>query len=207
MMIKLMLATTVAAALVGITTATTCDIYDAANTPCVAAHSLVRALFSKYSGPLYQVHRLSDNTTRDIGTMAMGGFADSAAQDAFCGSAQCSVLKIYDQSSKGNHIGTAPPGGAGRHPDQGVNAAREKLSVGGHPVYAAYFEGGMGYRNDTTTGIATGDEPESMYMVTNGKHYNQGCCFDYGNAEVRDKFSLLHLAAGLTLSIDLPWTV
>ena len=31
--------------------------------------------------------------------------------------------------------------------------------------------------------VAVGDEPESMYMVVAGKHYNDKCCFDYGNAE------------------------
>ena len=50
-------------------------------------------------------------------------------------------------------------------------------------MYSAYFEGGMGYRIDNTTGIAKGDEAETIYMVTSGKHYNDGCCFDYGNAE------------------------
>ena len=53
-----------------------------------------------------------------------------------------------------------------------------------HQVWAAVFEGGMGYRNDTTSGVATGDEPESIYMVASGTHYNDGCCFDYGNAEL-----------------------
>ena len=62
--------------------------------------------------------------------------------------------------------------------------SRESLVVyGGSKVYAAYFEGGMGYRNDNTSGVAVGDEPESMYMVTSGDHFNNGCCFDYGNAE------------------------
>jgi hypothetical protein len=55
--------------------------------------------------------------------------------------------------------------------------------VSGQTAYAAYFEGGMGYRNNKTSGIATGDKPESMYMVTSGKHFNDQCCFDYGNAE------------------------
>ena len=55
----------------------------------------------------------------------------------------------------------------------------------------------MGYRNDNTSGVATGDDPETIYMVTNGRHYNgatdahgrkgNGCCFDYGNAEVDNK--------------------
>ncbi len=33
-------------------------------------------------------------------------------------------------------------------------------------------------RNDNTTGVAKGDEPETLYMVTSGQHYNAGCCFD-----------------------------
>jgi hypothetical protein len=33
-------------------------------------------------------------------------------------------------------------------------------------------------------GTAKNDEPESMYMVANGKNFNDKCCFDYGNAEV-----------------------
>ena len=65
-----------------------------------------------------------------------------------------------------------------------MNATKHKLTVGGNPVYGAYFEGGMGYRCDSTWGVATGNEPETMYMVTAGKHYNNGCCFDYGNAEI-----------------------
>ena len=54
------------------------------------------------------------------------------------------------------------------------------------PVYGAYFEGGMGYRNDNTRGVATQDMPQSIYMVTRGDHYNGGCCFDYGNAETNN---------------------
>ena len=29
-------------------------------------------------------------------------------------------------------------------------------------------------------------KPEAMYMVASGKHYNQWCCFDYGNAETNN---------------------
>ena len=41
----------------------------------------------------------------------------------------------------------------------------------------------MGYRIDKTSGVATGNAPETIYMVTSGTHFNAGCCFDYGNAE------------------------
>ena len=39
-----------------------CDLYAAGNTPCVAAHSTVRALYGTYGGPLYQVRRASDKS-------------------------------------------------------------------------------------------------------------------------------------------------
>jgi len=160
-----------------------CDIYASGGTPCVAAHSTVRALYEEYEGPLYQVKRASDGKTRDIGVLAPGGFANSAAQDSFLTGTTGTISIIYDQSPKGNHLKSAPGGGAVKTPDKEVNAGRSKVNVGGYPVYAAFFEGGMGYRNNKTSGIATGDQPESMYMVAGGKHYNNKCCWDYGNAE------------------------
>src|SRR5688572_28961373 len=54
-----------------------CDIYAAGGTPCVAAHSTVRALYGSYGGNLYQVRRSSDNTTRDIAVVAAGGTANA----------------------------------------------------------------------------------------------------------------------------------
>jgi hypothetical protein len=63
------------------------------------------------------------------------------------------------------------------------NATAAKIKMNGHTVYGVYIESGDGYRNNKTSGIATGDEPESMYMVASGKNYNDKCCFDYGNAE------------------------
>ena len=57
-----------------------CDIYAAAGTPCVAAHSITRALFAAYNGPLYQVKRASDGATANIGVLTAGGYANAAAQ-------------------------------------------------------------------------------------------------------------------------------
>ena len=39
------------------------------------------------------------------------------------------------------------------------------------------------YSNRTARGTAVGDEPQSIYAVLGGRHFNGGCCFDYGNAE------------------------
>lgn len=38
---------------------------------------------------------------------------------------------------------------------------------------------GMGYRVANTTGVAKGNEPETLYMVTSGQYVNDGCCFEY----------------------------
>jgi hypothetical protein len=159
-----------------------CDIYAAGNTPCVAAHSTVRALYGAYTGSLYQVKR-ADKTTKDIGVLAPGGFADAAAQDTFCAGTTCTISIIYDQSPKKNHLTSAPGGGHVKTPDVEAKADALKLTVGGHAVYAIYVSAGVGYRNDKTSGVATGDMPEGEYMVTSGKHFNNQCCFDYGNAE------------------------
>jgi len=48
------------------------------------------------------------------------------------------------------------------------------------------FERQKGYRNDETSGVAVADEPESLYAVFGGRHFNEGCCFDYGNAETNN---------------------
>ena len=155
-----------------------CHAVAAARTDHPAAHSMVRALYTGYAGALYVVRRNSDNATKSVGLLAKGGYADSAQQDAFCAGTDCTVTRIVDQSPNGNHLDVFPQGWNG-HPtpeDSGVNASRDRHTVGGHPVYSAWFEPGDGYRNDGTVGVAVGEEPESMYMVTSGKHYDDQCC-------------------------------
>ena len=162
-----------------------CDIYASGGTPCVAAHSTVRALYSSYNGPLYQVRRKSDSKTLDIGVLKPGGFANSAAQDTFLSGTTGTISIIYDQSPKGNNLTVAPKGQRGTA-DVESNATGLALKVGGHAVYAVYVNAGVGYRNDKTSGVDTGDQPEGLYMVTSGTHVNSGCCFDYGNAETNN---------------------
>lgn len=162
-----------------------CDIYGSAGTPCVAAHSTTRALFGSYGGRLYQVRRASDGGTRDIGVLGAGGYANAAAQDSFCAGTTCVITIIYDQSSRHNDLTPAPPGGVGGQDDP-VPADALPVTAGGHTVYGASFSGHMGYRDNSTSGVATGSQPEGMYMVTSGTHYNSSCCFDYGNAETNN---------------------
>jgi hypothetical protein len=164
-----------------------CDIYARGGTPCVAAHSTTRALYGAYNGPLYQVRRSTDNTTRDITPLSAGGVANSATQDSFCAGATCLISTIYDQSGRGNHLTQAPPGGIpGPGPGGSDNlavATAAPVMIGGQKAYGVYIAPGTGYRNNRTNGIATGDQPEGIYAVVDGTHYNGGCCFDYGNAQ------------------------
>ena len=164
-----------------------CDIYAAGGTPCLAAHSTTRALYGAYNGPLYQVRRSSDNTTRDIGVLSAGGYVDAAIQDSFCAGTSCVITVIYDQSGRDNRLTQAPagywPGPAAGGADNLADAKAAPVTVGGHAAYGVYIAPGTGYRNNNTTGIAKGDQPEGIYAVVDGTHYSNWCCFDYGNAQ------------------------
>jgi hypothetical protein len=173
-----------------------CDLYAAGGTPCVAAHSTTRALYASYNGPLYQVMRLSDHAAKNIGVVQPsaspvpdpGGYANSAAQDAFCANTTCVITKIYDQSPNHNDLTQSPRGAFSGPALGGLDnlpiADTAPVSVGGHKVYGVFIEPGMGLRNNHPTGTAVGDQPEGMYWVIDGHHFNDGCCFDYGNAEI-----------------------
>ncbi|KAK5109922.1 hypothetical protein LTR62_006411 [Meristemomyces frigidus] len=169
-----------------------CDIYASGGTPCVAAHSSTRALYSSFNGPLYQVKRASDSTTANISPLAAGGVANAAAQDRFCSGTTCVITKIYDQSGRGNTLSQAPSGGAAKGTasggvDQPASATAAQVTLNGQKAYGVYINPTDGYRIDATNGIATGDSAEGIYAVLDGTHYNGGCCFDYGNAETSNQ--------------------
>ena len=177
-----------------------CDIYGAAGTPCAAAHSTTRALYASYNGPLYQIKRQSDRKTLDIDVVQpvaspvpdAGGYANAAAQDAFCANTICVINLIFDQSGKGNHLYQAPPGPFFPGPAKGgfdtqPIADMAPITIGGHKAYGVYIMPGMGFRNNNATGIAIDDEPEGIYYVVDGTHYDSGCCFDYGNSSTNGR--------------------
>jgi len=164
-----------------------CDLFSSGGTPCIAAHSTTRALYSAYAGSLYQVKRGSDNTTTNIAPLSAGGVANAAAQDTFCASTTCLITIIYDQSGRGNHLTQAPPGGFSGPESNGydnlASATGAPVTLNGQKAYGVFISPGTGYRNNAASGTATGDAAEGMYAVLDGTHYNGGCCFDYGNAE------------------------
>jgi non-reducing end alpha-L-arabinofuranosidase len=183
-----------------------CDIYANAGNPCVAAHSTVRALFAAYGGKLYQV-RNAAGTTKDILALTPGGAADGGSQDAFCSGSTCVITVVYDQSGKGNDLwyqgSTMVPGSTSSSPSK---ATSESLTLSGHKVYSLYINAGNSYWVDASkSGIALGSQPEGLYMVTSGKHYNGQCCFDYGNSETDRKADGSGAMDAINLSAITAW--
>ena len=155
-----------------------CDIYEKFGTECVAAHSTTRKLYSKYNGPLYQVVRQSDGKTL-------------AAQDAFLEGTIGYISIIYDQTGHGNDLIQASPGTFNGPAKGEFNtlpiADMAPAVLNGHKVYGAYFMPGMGLRNNNASYLAINDEPEGIYYVVDGTHFDSGCCFDYGNSSTNGR--------------------
>jgi hypothetical protein len=155
-----------------------CDITGSAGNPCVAAHSTTRALYGSYHGPLYSLYRNSDGERMDVGVLKPGGFANITTHDTFCQKMDCVISNVYDQSPQKNHLYQRL---------ELVNASRHKIIVGdGVEVYGMWFDQGHGYHCDNTTGVAKGNDPESIYAVMAGNRDPSElnhCCFDYGNSE------------------------
>lgn len=165
-----------------------CEVLGNAGNECVSAHSTVRVLVKGYTGPLYQVD--TGTETRDISSV--DGYADSAAQDAFCSSG-CTISIIYDQSGRGNHVTPAPPGSAKSTPGNPAKAGTLPVKINGRSVYGILFRPGQGYRaacnqckypQPFPAGLPVGDEPQTAYMISSQHDLIDGCCFDYGNGEV-----------------------
>jgi len=195
-----------------------CDIYAAANTPCVGAYSMVRALSSTYTGALYQVRAGAPNAlqntgaggqTQDIGMLA-NGFADTAAQIAFCATQTCTVSVLYDQSGQGNNLTVAKAGCYGcdfNPPDTACTddfestATAATLTVGGNAVYGLFMEDHEGYRNNQAVNTPEGEEEMGAYSVVAGTAARQqvspGCCWNFGIASRDNCFGPTGMMASL----------
>jgi hypothetical protein len=165
----------------------------------------VRALFGAYGGKLYQI-RNSAGTTKDISAVTAGGVADAVAQDTFCAGTTCVITIVYDQTGKGNDLQYQGSGSPVGGKDQPASATGETIKVGGNKVYSLYIKPGNSYWVDgSKSGIPLGSQPEGMYMVTSGTHFNSGCCFDYGNSESDRKADGAGAMDALNLSNTTAW--
>jgi len=156
-----------------------CDVLKQAGSTCATAHSTVRVIVPNYGGSLYQLCKGSAKAgpnsckgeIQDI--KAIDGYADVASHEQFCGEDSCYITKIYDQSGNGNDLEPSPPGGAKPSPDNPAKAMALPVKLNGHKAYGVLIKPGMGYRTGCTSctiqkgkGMAVGDEPQSMYMIT-----------------------------------------
>jgi non-reducing end alpha-L-arabinofuranosidase len=160
-----------------------CDILATHGTPCVEALSTTRALYGRYKGPLYRVRRSSDGKAINIYPVSAGGAASTARQRTFCRKTTCTITVIFDQSGHGNNLTPAPAGSAGKTADSPARAGAAPAKADGRTVYGVSVTPGVGYRDDRTRAIPTGNAPEGIYEVVAGNHFNSKCCFDFGNAE------------------------
>ena len=171
-----------------------CDIYATAGNACGAAYSTIRVLSKGYTGFLYQVRSGSSasntgtgGTTKDIGSI--GGFADTATQDSFCGTSICTFSVLYDQSGNGNDLKVGPAGlsNGGTYAamtDFESNATKKSLMVSGHKVYALYMNVREGYRtplNFNAKNVPKGNAAQGIYELADGTHAGSACCWDFGS--------------------------
>jgi len=124
--------------------------------------------------------------TKDIGQTA-DGFADTAAQDAFCSGSVCTFSLLYDQSGNGNNIGVAKKGNTaggatGGEDDYESSATKGSLTVGGHKVYSLYMAAHEGYRLAAVgKNMPRGSASQGVYELADGTHVGTACCWDFGN--------------------------
>jgi hypothetical protein len=76
---------------------------------CAEAYGVARGMRASYAGPLFQLGRLSDKATLDVGQTS-GHMADMTTWSAFCGGVQsnCVVSKIYAQVQAGGNNDLVP---------------------------------------------------------------------------------------------------
>jgi hypothetical protein len=141
---------------------------------------MTRALYSAYDGKLFQVRRVSDGKTQDIGVTSAGGSVDTDTLNTFCKGTTCTVSLLYDQSGNANDLPQA--------------TAANQLNVEywstteGSQVPMAVTANRQWLRNRTNTKkIPIGSASQTEYFVVHGKYFNAKCCWDYGNMEAQVK--------------------
>jgi non-reducing end alpha-L-arabinofuranosidase len=117
------------------------------------------------------------------------GFADPTIQRERCPlGTTCTVSLLYDQSGRENHMPVAKGGqnAGGPYAElddfETVMDERAAITVGGHPVYSLFMQPRQGYRLTTPgNGVPVDQEPQGMYMLADGTHAGNACCWDFGN--------------------------
>ena len=115
-----------------------CDIFAKGGTPCVAAHSLTRALYATYDGALYSVQNNATGERMDIKPTTAGGVAHTQPLATFCAAVLCIVLKIYDQTDYHNDLGIERGFSYLKPPRDAVDAGVQLTSNGVKNMYFVF---------------------------------------------------------------------
>ena len=141
---------------------------------CASAWSVTRLMRAAYAGYLFQVQRLSDNTTQNIGLNSAGA-VDTTTLSNFCFATTCVVKTLYDQVGSNNLA-------------QATLAKMPSLIIGdGQALPYVYTTNTGNYPNNTyleqttTSGLPTGAASKTINMV--GKIQYSNCCGGFGMTE------------------------
>ena len=144
-----------------------CDIYAAGGTPCVAAHSTTRALYARLQRPALpgpalvgRRHHGHRHAQPRAATPTPPRRTRSApARPAPSRSSTTSPPRHNDLTDR------RPAAAAGAARQSARTRPRCRSRSAATRSTASTCAAGTGYRNNATTGIATGGQPEGMYMV------------------------------------------
>jgi hypothetical protein len=202
------------------------DVAEAAGTPFVAAHSLTRAMFAAYKGPLFKVLRVSDKQEKDINPVAAGGLADFSALNSFCSGTSCKVTTLYDQSGNGNDMWRGDTAENAPMDDwekdkpklcdlmdveywQMSDGTKVPLALehGWESIEMMWKPKAQCLRNrDKTKNIPTGSKPQTTYAIFHAKYLNANCCFNYGNTGRRIHYTGPGTLTALNFSKITTWS-
>jgi hypothetical protein len=139
-------------------------------------------------------------TVAEVGTLVdipqtADGFVDASVLEENCSTTPndalplCTVSLLYDQSGHGTDLpvakGGLPNGGTFAEYDnfETVMDGTARLTAGGRTVYSLYTDVRNGYRiEETAEGMPLDQEPQGIYMLADGTHAGDLCCFDFSNA-------------------------
>jgi non-reducing end alpha-L-arabinofuranosidase len=117
------------------------------------------------------------------------GFALKSAVDAACAGTTCTVSLLYDQSGRENHLKVAKRGltNGGMYAamddfETEIDVSQAAIKAGGKDVYSLYMAARQGYRQTVAgDGVPLEEEPQGLYMLADGTHAGDACCWDFGN--------------------------
>ena len=161
----------------GATPVPPCDIAAQAGTPCIAAHSVTRRMWSGYTGALFQLQRASDSAIQNIGFLP-NNTVNQAAINTFCSGTSCGYSILYDQmhtAASGNNL--PAPGTGNQSP-----VTYTTFSNGAKLPMVATVPGQFLRNRAATVGIPVGNSSITEYMVQNTFTWSQ-CCGTYGEME------------------------